>query len=268
LSRVSKLIGKNFEGVIPDPGDYTAAEQVILESAAGIGEKVQQLIEKLRLNEAIEETLQFIRGVNRYLEQTAPWKLIREDKSAAGRVLYTAAEALRIGAILLNPVMPNRTATVLEVLNTSNSDLIWGGLTPGNQLQEHEALFPRIDIKKQAAEKPASELLENVITIDDFVKVELRTAEVLEAEKVEGADRLLKLQVQIGEEKRQIVAGIAQFYTPADLIGKFIVVVYNLQPVKIRGIESRGMLLAAKKKKRLSLIVLDKPEIGSGASIS
>ncbi len=270
LSRVSKLISKNFDGVIPDPGDYTAAEQIILESAAGIGEKVQQLIEKLRLNEAIEETLQFIRGVNRYLEQTAPWKLVRDDKSAAGRVLYTAAEALRIGAILLNPVMPNRTATVLEVLNTTGTNLTWGGLTPGNKLQEHEALFPRIDLKKQAAgqQKSPEEKLVNVITIDDFAKVELRTAEVLEVEKVEGADRLLKLQIQIGEEKRQIVAGIAQFYTPADLIGKFIVVVYNLQPVKIRGIESRGMLLAAKKKKRLSLIVLDKSEVGSGASIS
>ena len=178
--------------------------------------------------------------------------------------------ALRIGAILLNPVMPKRTATVLEESNTTNAELIWGGLTPGNKLQEHEALFPRIDLKKQAAEQQKSpvEKLVNVITIDDFAKVELRTAEVLEAEKVEGADRLLKLQIQIGEEKRQIVAGIAQFYTPADLIGKFIVVVYNLQPVKIRGIESRGMLLAAKKKKRLSLIVLDKSEVGSGATIS
>jgi len=268
LSRVSKLIGKNFAGLIPEPGDYTAAEQVILKSAAGIGEKVQQLIEKLRLNEAIEETLQFIRGVNRYLEQTAPWKLVQEDKPAAGRVLYTAAEALRIGAVLLNPMMPNRTATVLEILNTTNTELTWGRLTPGNKLQEHEALFPRIDLKKQVAEKPVPEPLENVITIDDFAKVELRTAEVLEAEKVEGADRLLKLQIQIGGEKRQIVAGIAQFYTPADLIGKFIVVVYNLQPVKIRGIESQGMLLAAKKKQQLSLIVLDKAEVGSGVSIS
>ena len=110
--------------------------------------------------------------------------------------------------------------------------------------------------------------MENVITIDDFAKVQLRTAEVLVVEKVEGADRLLKLQIKIGTEQRQIVAGIAQYYTPEELIGKFIAMVYNLQPVKIRGIESRGMLLAAKKGKKLSLIILDKAEVGSGASIS
>ena len=121
---------------------------------------------------------------------------------------------------------------------------------------------------KQPQPGPKEENMENVITIDDFAKVQLKTAEVLTVEKVEGADRLLKLQIKIDNEQRQIVAGIAQFYTPEELIGKFIVVVYNLQPVKIRGIESRGMLLAAKKGKKLSLIILDKAEVGSGASIS
>lgn len=270
LSRVSKLIGRNFDGIIPEPGEPTEAEQVILDAAADIGRKIQDLTEKMRLNEAIEETLQFIRGVNRYMEQTAPWKLVKEDKPAAGRVLYTAAEALRIGAALLNPVMPNRTKVVLETLGVPGMDLSWGRLKPGTKLQEHEALFPRIDLKKQAQPEAKSKevKMENVITIDDFAKVELKTAEVVQAEKVEGADRLLKLQIKIGEEQRQIVAGIAQFYTTEDLVGKFVVVVYNLQPVKLRGIESQGMLLAAKKGKKLSLIVLDRPEIGSGASIS
>lgn len=268
LSRVSKLIGKNFDGIIPSPGEYTEAENEVLTAAGEIDGKLQNLIEQLRLNEAIEETLQLIRGVNRYLEQTAPWKLVKEDRAAAGRVLYTAAEALRIGAVLLNPVMPNRTAVVMKTLGASSFDLTWGGLPAGNKLQAHEALFPRIDLKKQARKKPAASKPVNVITIDDFAKVDLKTAEVLAAEKVEGADRLLKLQIAIAEERRQIVAGIAQFYQPEELIGKFIMVVYNLQPVKIRGIESQGMLLAAKRKKKLSLVVLDNPEVGSGASIS
>lgn len=270
LSRVSKLIGKNFDGCIPDPGTMTPAECAVTQSATRIGDTVRGLIEKMRLNEAIEETMQFIRSVNRYMEQNAPWKLVREDKAAAGRVLYTAAEALRIGAVLLNPVMPSRTTVVLKILGAENTALKWGGLKPGTKLKEHEALFPRIDLKKhkQPQPGPKEKNMENVITIDDFAKVQLKTAEILAVEKVEGADRLLKLQIKIGTEQRQIVAGIAQYYTPEELIGKFIVVVYNLQPVKIRGIKSRGMLLAAKKGKKLSLIILDKAEVGSGASIS
>ncbi len=269
LSRVTKLIDRNFDGEIPTPATMTETEEIITRTAGEIGNTVAELIEKLRLNEAIEEIMQFIRAVNRYMEKTAPWKLVKEDKTAAGRVLYTAAEALRIGAVLLNPVMPNRTAAVFETLGTDNESLGWGGLKPGSKLEKHEPLFPRIDLKKQAPPKPAvNETAVNVITIEDFAKVQLKTAEVIQAEKVEGADRLLKLQIKIGDEQRQIVAGIAQFYAPDDLVGKFIVVVYNLQPVKIRGIESRGMLLAAKKGKKLSLIILENPDIGSGAGIS
>ncbi|MFH1852523.1 MAG: methionine--tRNA ligase [Candidatus Neomarinimicrobiota bacterium] len=270
LSRVSQLINKNFDGIVPEPGVATTAEQEVLDTAASIGEKIRDSIEKMRLNEAIEEILQFVRGVNRYLEQTAPWKLVRTDKSAAGRVLYTAAEALRIAAVLLSPVMPNRTAIVLETLGASGFDLTWGVLQAGTKLQPHESLFPRIDLKApEAVQSQQPEVkMENVTTIDDFAKVQLKTAEVIAAEKVEGADRLLKLQIKIGEEQRQIVAGIARHYAPEALIGKIIVVVYNLQPVKLRGIESQGMLLAAKKGQELSLIVLDKPGVGSGASIS
>lgn len=99
----------------------------------------------MRLNEAIEEIMQYIRSVNKYMENNAPWKLVKDDKDAAGRVLYTAGEALRIGAVLLSPVMPNRTAILLDVLNAKGTNLNWGGLTPGNELQNHEPLFPRMN---------------------------------------------------------------------------------------------------------------------------
>jgi len=148
--------------------------------------------------------------------------------------------------------------------------LEWGGLTPGKSLNKHDALFPRIDVKK--LEKPSQSNGKktepnNVITFDEFQNVELKTAKVLEAEKVDSADKLLKLQVEVGDEKRQLVAGIAKFYKPEELVGKMIVVVTNLKPATIFGLESYGMLLAAKKGKDLTLITIDGEKVKSGMKI-
>ena len=130
-----------------------------------------------------------------------------------------------------------------------------------------EKLFPRLEMPKEKKTEPKKESADNLITIDDVAKVQLRVAEVKEAEKVPNADKLLKLQIEIGQEKRQIVAGIAEYYQPDQLIGKKIIVVTNLKPATLRGIESNGMLLAAKKKKNLTLLTVDS-EIPSGAKIS
>ena len=146
LSRVTRLIQKNFGGELPEWGECTSAENGIKKVAEGTVIKVNELIHAMRINEAIEETMQFIRSINRYMEQQVPWKLVKEDKSAAGRVLITAAEALRLGALLLQPVMPNRTLIVLETLGAENTKLVWGQLKPGNKLREHSALFPRIKV--------------------------------------------------------------------------------------------------------------------------
>ncbi|MBC8215744.1 MAG: methionine--tRNA ligase [Candidatus Marinimicrobia bacterium] len=273
LSRVSRLIEKNFDGKLPDWGTQTPAEEEIKKSAVSTASNMNALTHAMRINEAIEETMQFIRSVNRYMEQQAPWKLVKEDKAAAGRVLITAAEALRVGALLLNPVMPNRTLTVLETLGAVGTELKWGGLIPGNELKKHPPLFPRIEVENKTKTKTKTKTdakeksVENVITFDEFLKVELKTAKVVQAEIVEGADRLLKLQIDVGGERRQIVAGVAEFYSPEDLLEKMIVIVTNLTPAKIRGIESNGMLLAAKKGKKLTLITVENPEIGSGVSV-
>jgi len=145
LSRVSTLMKKNYDGKIPEPGDFTEAEALIKSNSESLGEVVKEKIEAMRLNEAIEEIMQYIRSVNKYMENNAPWKLVKEDKDAAGRVLYTAGEALRIGAVLLSPVMPNRTAILLDVLNAKGTNSSWGGLRPGNELKNHEPLFPRMN---------------------------------------------------------------------------------------------------------------------------
>ena len=262
LSRVSKLIEKNFDSIVPDPGENTDAENVIQNAAEKVIASIHTLIEEMKIHDALEETLQFIRGVNKYMEQQAPWKLVKEDKTAAGRVLYTAAEALRIGTLLLEPIMPHRTEIVLETLSVSKRELNWGGLKAGIKLKQHPPLFPRIDVKKEKIEEK-----EKFINYEDFEKLGLKTAEILTAEKVEGADKLYKLQIKMGNEEQQIVSGIADHYTPEELIGKMVVVVSNLEPATIRGVESKGMLLAASRKKELSLIIVDGKKVESGKKV-
>ena len=144
LSRISTLMKKNYDGRIPDPGELSEAELRIKTKGESLCGTVNGMIKNMRLNEAIENTMQYIRSVNKYMEENAPWKLVKEDKSAAGRILYTAGEALRLGAVLLSPVMPNRTAILLDALNAPGVDLSWGGLKPGEILKDHEPLFPRV----------------------------------------------------------------------------------------------------------------------------
>ena len=149
LNRVSGLLGKNHEGMIPEPGVMTAADEEIVVVGRGLNDKVQLLVNELRVHEAIDEVIHLIRLVNKYMEAQAPWKLAKTDVPAAGRVLYVAAEALRLSAALLKPVMPSKTKTVLDILGAGNSGLSWGELKPGTQLQTHDALFPRIEVDKK-----------------------------------------------------------------------------------------------------------------------
>jgi methionyl-tRNA synthetase len=225
----------------------------------------------MKINDAIETTLQFVRSVNKYMETMAPWKLAKTDLNSAEKVLYTAAESLRISALLLAPIMPNRTMIVLEIFGAEETSLEWGQLISGKTLKNHKPLFPRIDINKlnndlKKSNATKSDLL-NVITFDDFKNIELKTGKVIAVEKVEKADKLLKLEVEIGDEKRQIISGIAEYYSPEDLLNNMIVVVTNLKPATIFGNESYGMLLAAKKGKDLTLVTVDDGNVSSGMDI-
>lgn len=149
LNRVSGLLGKNHDGTVPQPGAMTPAEDEIVTVGHGLSAKVHELISRLRVHEAIDETVNLVRIVNKYLESQAPWKLAKTDMPAASRVLYVAAEALRLSAALLKPVMPSKTHAVLEILGAVDSGLSWGELKPGTKLQIHGALFPRIELEKK-----------------------------------------------------------------------------------------------------------------------
>ena len=270
LSRISNLLKKFFDSRIPQDEDDSSEGLDVKSKAVETVAIVREKIDVMRVNEAIEIILQFVRSINKYIETKAPWKLAKEEPEIAGKVLFTAAEALRVSAILLSPIMPNRTQTVLETLGATESGLDWGGLTSGIEVKLHDPLFPRINIKKlenSVENHGKKEELENVITFDEFQNVELKTAKILKAEKVEGTDKLLKLQIKVGDEQRQIVSGIAQFYPPEELVEKMIVVVTNLKPATIFGIESNGMLLAAKNGKTLTLMTIDSEKVSSGMRI-
>lgn len=259
-SRIATLIKKNFDSIIPEPHNYGSEEWKIINNTKILSAKVQKLIETLNLNELIEEIISSIRSINRYLQIRQPWHLIKQSKEETGTVLYTALEGLRIAATLLQPIMPDKIQTLLIEMPISDNQgktTEWGALKPGAKLGTIPTLFPRIQTKKREQAKMKEQRktkMEQLICIQDFEKINLITAKVITAENVPETDKLLKLKVDIGKEKRQIVAGIAQHYKPEDIIGKTIIIVANLEPVKIRGIESQGMLLAAEEDNKIVLV--------------
>jgi methionyl-tRNA synthetase len=284
LSRVVKMIAKEAGGIIPAPVEsaQTESEKELRETVLSAVFEMEPAITGMKLDRGIEQIMNAIRAANRYMEKTAPWKLAKEKNTdRLNTVLYTAAESLRIISGLLYPVMPGKMCEIRKAIGLSEKGMeifelkTWGKLIPGLKVSDIGSLFPRIEVNKDDTAKPAKSAetvtvavaAEDMITIDDFGKIKLRTAKVLEAEKVEGADKLLRLQIEVGGQKRQLVAGIAQFYKPEEVVGRTIVIVANLKPAKIRGIESCGMLLAAKDGKTLKLITVDGGEFLSGSSV-
>lgn len=270
-SRVMTLINKNFPA-IPTPVQLGTDETEIQTAATQLPEATHKLIAELKLTDALEGIITFIRSINKYMEVRQPWHLVKSDKTAAGTVLYTALEGLRLAACLLEPIMPTKIAALLGAIpvDAKKGRFEWGCTQVGIALNQIPILFPRIDkTAKPAIEPPLapSKPAEPLITLEDFAKVRLTTAKVLTAEKVPDATKLLKLTIDIGAEKRQIVAGIAEHFAPEQIVGQTIVVVANLQPATIRGIKSEGMLLAAKKDGKLTLLTGFAP-IDPGAKIS
>jgi methionyl-tRNA synthetase len=298
VSRVFKMIDSYCAGATPEVANLGSSEGELITGIKGLGSKVKILIDDLEPNKALEEILEQVRATNRYVESNAPWKLFKEgNQERINLVLYNAAEALRIASILLSPVMPGKCRELLLRLGVEEKDITldkaseWGLLKSGQKISAGEPLFPRMEknigisntevrIQKKAgkmeetnkaeSEKPKVEsvapVTEDLIDIDYFKKVKLRTAEIIAAEKVPNADKLLRLQVKLGEETRQVLAGIAQWYTPESLVGQQVVIVANLKPAKIRGLESHGMLLAAQDKDGV-VILMPQRKVETGGEV-
>ena len=275
LSRTLTLIERTQAGRIPPPGTSGPAEQELQQATAALlNESLPRHLELLEFNRALEAVWHVVQLANQYVDKTAPWTLAKHEHDAEQlkTVLYTMAEVLRCLSLAIYPVIPTSAQSICSQLGISAEfsnplwagKIEWGGLKPGTTIQKGPSLFPRIDSKTQGAKlvtessalsqptpvtltptaAPAPPMAPQ-ITIDDFMKVQLKTAKILSAERVPKSEKLIKLQVSLGTEQRQIVAGIGKKYEPEALVGKTIVIVANLKPAKLMGIESQGMVLAA-----------------------
>jgi methionyl-tRNA synthetase len=297
LSRILNMTVRYCDSKIPEPPPNTLEgpdERILWDAVQLAVHSMENAVDEMRISEGIGQALAVVRDINRYLEIKQPWTLAKqEDQAPLRATLYTAAEALRVLATLLFPVMPEKMTELrkslgLKKVKPDYSHLRkWGILSPGTLIAEVSGLFPRIvaeepkagdqlelgaqPVKPKPSVEPPTKVevsagVAELIDYTDFAKVQLRTARVVAAEKVQGATKLLRLEVVMGEERRQIVAGIALYYEPLKLIGKTVVVVTNLKPATIRGVESQGMLLAASKGESLRIITVD-GDLSSGAVV-
>jgi methionyl-tRNA synthetase len=274
LSRTLTLIERTQGGAIPAPGELGTAEQELQQAAVTLlNEALSRHLEQLEFNRALEAIWQVVQLANQYVDKTAPWALAKDERHAGQlrTVLYTMAETLRCLSLATYPVIPKSAQLICSQLGISDeftshllrNKIEWGGLMPGTIIQKGPSLFPRIEFKPGARPVTESSVPSEPtaaaptvtatpappappqITIDEFMKVQLKTAKVLSAERVPKSEKLIKLQVSLGTEQRQIVAGIGKKYEPDVLVGKTIVIVANLKPAKLMGVESQGMVLAA-----------------------
>ena len=277
VSRTVSMVEKYFDGTLPAEQTADALDDELVSMASVLRDKYDGIMESYAFQDGLIEIFKVVSRANKYIDETAPWVLAKDEanKPRLARVMYNLLETIRICGILLTPYMPDSAEKIREQIGADESVYNWetagvyGSLPQTVTVHKGAALFPRIDMNKElafleermdkqkkAAEKAAKKAekaakkdekkLEGVmIGIDDFAKVELKTAKILSCEPVKKSDKLLCLQVELGEEKRQIVSGIAEYYKPEDMVGKTVIVVSNLKPAKLRGVESQGMILAA-----------------------
>ncbi|MFQ5499848.1 MAG: methionine--tRNA ligase subunit beta, partial [Candidatus Zixiibacteriota bacterium] len=270
VSRVMKMIMTSLGGKIPKPVDSLDGVQELLEQAEELPEKAYAHMKHFRIGRAIDMALGLVRSTNKFFNDNAPWQLAKTDQlEKMGGILYVCCELIRIVSIVLFPVMPNKMREIRAVLSLDDTTLTLDNarqffqLEPGRPVNLKSSVFPRIHKAPKVDENKGSSGTEKAVDesglldIKEFGRIDLRIARVEQAERVEGANKLLKLQINIGSEKRQIVAGIAETFAPEEIVGKTIVVVANLKPATIRGVKSQGMLLAAKANGELQLLTVD-----------
>ena len=288
LSRTITMIEKYFDGIIPEPKEKETVDTELENMALELPGKVDELMNKLLFSNALTEIFKLVSRANKYIDETMPWILAKDEskKERLATVLYNLTESLRFVSVLISPFMPNTPNKIFSQLGIKEDELKtleslnnFRGIKPGTKVEKGGIIFPRVEFEKQEAEPEEKHTVKSEaktktdeqakpeITIEDFAKLDLRVAKVIGCEKVKGADKLLKLEMEVGEEKRQVVSGIAEYYKPEELIGKSVVIVYNLKPIKLRGIESKGMILAASNDDELT-IVSPLTEIASGSVVN
>lgn len=271
LSRTTAMAQKYFGGKIPAKHESAPVDKELISMATALKAACDRHVETYQFSNALADIWKVIARANKYIDETTPWVLGKDDsqRNRLAAVIYNLCETLRIISILLAPFMPNTAPKIQEQIGVSGKAVsyasadVWGALPVDAAITKGETLFPRIDVEKEIAEliaiigdtskkeepekpaKPEGIVSKEQIGIDDFAKVELRVAKVLACEPVKKAKKLLKLTLHDGQGERTVVSGIAQYYTPDSLIGKHIILVANLKPAVLCGVESQGMILAA-----------------------
>jgi methionyl-tRNA synthetase len=281
VSRTTTMIHRYSEGVVPElPKSRDELDAQLEQQLKNTIQGVIRKFETFEISSALQETWELVRTVNQYIVKREPWALAKrpDDRPLLEGTLYRTGDALRVTAALIDPVMPEAAQRIRGMLGTSQESwagLRFGTLQPGTRLGQTTPLFPRIEktveelrgmTSQEDAATPAPQE-DKRISIDEFMKVELRVAKVLEAEAVPKSKKLLKLKVDTGADQRTIVAGIAEAYQPEQLVGRTIVIVANLQPAKLMGVESNGMVLAASPEGGLPMLVAVDPSIPPGARV-
>lgn len=277
LNRTLSMMNKYFDGVIPDAGELGGQ---LRETIAEASRTAQECNDRLEFTKSLESIWQMIASANKFINDMKPWELDKQGRrNELAGVLVSALEAARAAAIMISPVMPATSREIARQIGVGDgfSLLKWPNaldekpLLPGTRTQGPDPIFPRLGNKKkepQHKEEPkAVDSARDTISYDYFSKLDIRLAEVLSAERVQGADRLLKLRVGLGNEEREIVAGIALWYEPDKLVGRKIVLLANLEPATIRGIKSNGMLLAATGEDGRAIILEPESDAAPGAKV-
>lgn len=288
LHRTLSMINKYNKGIIEQPGDIREVDQALIDDATKTIAEYKNYMDDMKLSDSIKLVWSFISRTNKYIDETTPWVLGKDEarKAELNRVLYDLVESLRAISVMIEPFIPTTARRIWAQLNLpQNFDEIrisdiegWGKTPVGIQINKPEQLFPRIEIEEekleakkevkenkkakkeeQKAPEKAKENEDGMIGIEDFSKIDLRVVEILAAEPVPKTDKLMKIQVSLGDEERTVVSGIAKHYKPEDLIGKHVVLVANLKPAKLRGVMSHGMLLAASKGDELQIVETTMP---------
>ena len=284
LSRTVSMCDKYFGGIVPEHGTVVPEEDDTIKSfTKDFAEKLEGLVNEMRLSDALALIFDLADILNKYIDITMPWALAKDEskKERLQEVIYNLLEGLRMISVAIDSFLPETAdkmkaqLALSEEETTFDSIKTFGGMVSGKALCKGEALFPRIDVQKELEElekinptvpKKNTLPIKPEVTIDEFEKMDLRTAKVLAAENVEKSDKLLKLTVEVGDSTRTIVSGIRSKYSAKDMVGKTIVIVANLKPAKIRGIMSEGMILAVGDEGLDALIATD-GEVESGVSV-
>jgi methionyl-tRNA synthetase len=284
VNRALVLTQKYYDGIVPEKGMINEEDQRVLEAIASFPKKVSTLIYAYKLREAQSEVMNLARLGNKYLADNEPWKLQKTDPKRTETILHIALQITANLSLLLEPFLPSTAAKLRTFLNVTLSswDTIGNAeiLTAGHKVNTPEILFPKIEdtlveseieFLKQSQQTAASPSnfppKKNNVTFDDFTKLDIRLGKIIEAEKVPKADKLLKLTVDTGIDKRTIVSGIASYYTAEEVVGKTVSVLLNLEPRKIRGVESQGMILMAENEAGELSFVSPEKEFGPGGDI-